>query len=81
MKPLGVDLVKDAQENVKGIRVNLLANQSQNKNYVHHKARDIVFHICENILHKVPLRKGVMRFRMKGKISPDTLDNLRFLTM
>ncbi|WMV41537.1 hypothetical protein MTR67_034922 [Solanum verrucosum] len=70
VKPLGVDLVKDAQEMVKSIQTNLLAAQSKQKKYADHKVRDMSFQTGENVLLKVSPMKRVMRFDKKGKLSP-----------
>ncbi|WMV57610.1 hypothetical protein MTR67_050995 [Solanum verrucosum] len=43
VKPLGVDLVKDAQDKVMSIQAKLLAAQSRQKKYVDHKVRDMTF--------------------------------------
>ncbi|KAH0644574.1 hypothetical protein KY284_032458 [Solanum tuberosum] len=55
VKPLGVDLMKYAQDKVRSIQANLLAAQSRQKKYAD---------------HKVSPMKGVMRFCKKGKLSP-----------
>ncbi|WMV38359.1 hypothetical protein MTR67_031744 [Solanum verrucosum] len=70
VKPLGVDLVKDAQDNVRSIQDKLLAAQSRQKKYADHKVRDMAFHIGENILLKVSPMKWVMRFGKNGNLSP-----------
>ncbi|KAH0653103.1 hypothetical protein KY290_031391 [Solanum tuberosum] len=51
VKPLGVDLVKDAQDKVRSIQDKLLAAQSRQKKYAD---------------HKVSPMKGVMRFGKNG---------------
>lgn len=81
MKPLGVDLVKDAQEKVRSIPTKLLAFQSRQKNYEDHNIRDMKFQTSENVLLKVYTMKGIMRFGKKGKLSPQFIGPLRFLNM
>ncbi|KAH0644860.1 hypothetical protein KY284_032744 [Solanum tuberosum] len=70
VKPLGVDLVKDAQDKVRSIQAKLLAAQSRQKKYADHKVRDMAFQMGENVLLKVSLMKRVIRFGKKGKLSP-----------
>ncbi|WMV32693.1 hypothetical protein MTR67_026078 [Solanum verrucosum] len=70
VKPLGVYLVKDAQDKVKSIQAKLLASQSRIKKYADHKVREMVFQSGENVLLKVSPMKEVVRFGKKGKISP-----------
>ncbi|WMV46816.1 hypothetical protein MTR67_040201 [Solanum verrucosum] len=67
VKPLGVDLVKDAQDKVKSIQAKLLAAQSKQKKYVDHKVRDMTFQIGETVVLKVSPMKRVMRFGKKDK--------------
>ncbi|WMV19428.1 hypothetical protein MTR67_012813 [Solanum verrucosum] len=70
VKPLGVDLVKDAQDKVRNIQAKVLVSQSRQKKYADHKVRYMTFQTGENVLLKVSLLKGVMRFDKKGKLSP-----------
>ncbi|WMV30715.1 hypothetical protein MTR67_024100 [Solanum verrucosum] len=70
VKPLGVDLVKDAQDKVRSIQAKLLASQSRQKKYADHKVRDMTFQTGENVLLKVSPMEGVMIFGKKGKLSP-----------
>ncbi|WMV23718.1 hypothetical protein MTR67_017103, partial [Solanum verrucosum] len=69
VKPLGVDLVKDAQDKVMSIQAKLLAAYSRQKKYADHKVRDMTFQTSENVLLKVSPMKGVMIFGKKGKLS------------
>lgn len=43
VKPLGVDLIKDDRNKVRRIQVKLLIAQSQQKEYVDHKVKDMTF--------------------------------------
>ncbi|WMV33359.1 hypothetical protein MTR67_026744, partial [Solanum verrucosum] len=52
VKPLGVDLLKDAQDMVKGVETNLLEDKIRQKNYTDHKVRNMAFQIGENVLLK-----------------------------
>ena len=53
VKPLGVDLVKDAQDKVRSIQTKLLAAQNRQKKYADHKVRDMTFQIGKNVILKV----------------------------
>ncbi|WMV26604.1 hypothetical protein MTR67_019989 [Solanum verrucosum] len=70
VKPLGVDLVKDAQDKVRSIQAKLLAAHSRQNKYGDHKVRDMTFQTGENVLLKVSPMKTVKRFGKKGKLSP-----------
>ncbi len=62
VKPLGIDLMKDAQYKVRSIQTKLLAAQSRQKKNADHKVRDMMFQTGENVLLKVSPMKEVMRF-------------------
>ncbi|KAH0745920.1 hypothetical protein KY285_007577 [Solanum tuberosum] len=79
VKPLGVDLVKDARDKVRSIQAKLLAAQSIQKKYVDHKVRDIEFQTSGNALLKVSPMKLVLRFGRKGKLSPRYIGPLEVL--
>ena len=66
MQPLGVDLVKDAQDNVKSIQAKILIAQSRQKKYTDHNIKDMVSQTRENVLLKVSPMKVVTRFDKKG---------------
>lgn len=70
VKPLSVDLEREAQKKERGIQTKLLAAQSKQKKYIDRKTRDMVFQVGEQVLLKVSLMKGVMMFVNKGKLSP-----------
>ena len=61
-KPLGLALVKDAQDKVMIIQAKILAARSRQKKYVDHNVEDIVFQSGDNVLLKVSPMNGVMRF-------------------
>lgn len=58
VKPLGLDLVNDAQDKVMSIQYKILEAQSRLKKYADHKVRDMAFQIGEIILHKLSPMKG-----------------------
>ncbi|KAH0781418.1 hypothetical protein KY290_001016 [Solanum tuberosum] len=70
VKPLGVDLVKDAQDKVQSIQAKLIESQSRQEKYADRKVRDMAFQAGEQGLLLVSPIKGVRRFRKKGKLSP-----------
>ncbi|XP_070032437.1 uncharacterized protein [Nicotiana tomentosiformis] len=67
---LGTDLVQDALEKVKMIQDRLRTTQSRQKSYADWRVRYFAFMVGERVLLRVSPMKGVMRFRMKGKLSP-----------
>ncbi|XP_055830764.1 uncharacterized protein LOC129899769 [Solanum dulcamara] len=71
VKPLGVDLVRKANEKVRGIKTKLLAAQSRQKEYADRKVRNMIFQVGDQVLLKVSPMKGVMRFGKKSKLCPN----------
>ncbi|XP_070004523.1 uncharacterized protein [Nicotiana sylvestris] len=67
---LGTDLVRDALDKVKVIQERLRASQSKQKSYADRKIHDVAYMVGEKVLLKVSPMKGMMRFGMKGKLSP-----------
>ncbi|XP_055830927.1 uncharacterized protein LOC129899957 [Solanum dulcamara] len=70
VEPLGVDLVRIAQDKVRNIQAKLLASESLQKEYANCKVMDITLEAGEKALLKVSPIKGVMRFGKKGKLNP-----------
>ncbi|XP_049368391.1 uncharacterized protein LOC125833287 [Solanum verrucosum] len=78
VKPLGVDLVKDAQDKVRSIQAKLLAALSRQKICIPlGKGHDIS--AGEQVLLKVSPIKGVMRFGKKGNLSPQYIGPFEIL--
>lgn len=67
---LGPELVRETTEKVKVIRQQLLAAQSRQKSYAHKRTRPLTFQTREHMFLKIRPRRGVIRFRKKGKLSP-----------
>ncbi|XP_070036762.1 uncharacterized protein [Nicotiana tomentosiformis] len=57
-------------EKVKLIQERLWTTRSRQKNYADRKAREVAFMVGEKVLLIVLPMKGVMRFKRKGKLSP-----------
>lgn len=67
---LGPDWVQQATERVAEIRQNMLAAQSRQKSYADSKRSNVEFQVGEEVLLRVSPTKGVIRFNIKGKLSP-----------
>ncbi|XP_077217960.1 uncharacterized protein LOC143852461 [Tasmannia lanceolata] len=52
------------------VRERLRAAQSRQKSYADNRRREIKFEVDDNVLLKVSPTKGVMRFGVRGKLSP-----------
>ncbi|WMV46155.1 hypothetical protein MTR67_039540 [Solanum verrucosum] len=59
VKPLGVDLVKDAQDKVRSIAAKLLVACSRQKKFADHKVRDMTFH-TGSVAYRLALPPNLM---------------------
>ncbi len=59
VKPLGIELVKVAQDKVRSIQSKVLAAQIRQKKYADHKVRDMTFQTGEKVLLKLSPMKRV----------------------
>ncbi|KAG8503420.1 hypothetical protein CXB51_001332 [Gossypium anomalum] len=66
----GVELIRETKEKVKTIRDSLKAASDRQKSYADLKCREIEFQVKDRVFVKVSLRKKVLRFGRKGKLSP-----------
>ena len=66
----GPDLIKDTSEKVGMIRKRLLTAQSRQKSYANIRRRPLEFEVGDHVFLKVMPKRGVIRFRKRGKLSP-----------
>jgi hypothetical protein len=66
----GLDLVKDAEDQVKIIHENLCIAQSRQKLYADRRRRELYFKVGDYVYLKVSPYKGTHRFWVKGKLVP-----------
>jgi ribosomal protein L21E len=67
---LGPDWIQQTTESVAKIRQHMLAAQSRQRSYADPKRRSIQFQVGDEVLLKISPTKGVVRFNIKGKLSP-----------
>ena len=65
----GPDLIRDTSENVSLIRQCLLTAQSQQKSYADVRRRPLEFEVGDHVFLKVMLKRGVVRFEKRAKLS------------
>ena len=63
------DLIRDTSEKVELIRKHLLMAQSKKKSYADRWRRPLEFEADDHVFWKVMLKKGVVRFGKRGKLS------------
>ena len=69
-KLLGLEIVQVTTDNVKVIRDRLKIAQDPKKRYANNRSRDLEFQVGDQVFMRISPRKGVLRFRKKGKLSP-----------
>ena len=67
---LGPDLIQSTIDKVKVIQAKMKAAQDRQKSYADLSRRPITYDVGDKVLLKVSPMKGVMRFGVKGKLSP-----------
>jgi len=75
----GLNVLRDAEEQVRKIRDNLRVAQSRQKSYVDTRRRDLAFEIGDYVYLKVSPMRSVRRFNMKGKLAPRYVGPFRIL--
>jgi hypothetical protein len=66
----GADNIREAEKQVQIIRENLRIAQSRQKSHADGKRRDMVFQEGDYVYLKVSSIRGLRRFKVKGKLSP-----------
>ena len=69
-KVIGPDLIQETEDKAKMIRERLKVATDRQKSYADMKRKDIRYEVGEKVFLKVSPRKKVMRFGIKGKLSP-----------
>ncbi|GKV24406.1 hypothetical protein SLEP1_g34021 [Rubroshorea leprosula] len=67
---LGLELIQQATEKVHLIREHLRVAQSRQKSYADNRRHDLEFAVRKKVFLKVSPTKGVVRFGIRGKLSP-----------
>ena len=66
----GPDLIRDTFEKVSLIRQRLVTTQRRQKSYADVRCRPLEFEVGDHVFLKVMLKRGVVRFGKRGKLSP-----------
>ncbi|GKV11068.1 hypothetical protein SLEP1_g22354 [Rubroshorea leprosula] len=67
---LGPELVQQSSEIVQLIKERLRVEQSRQKSYADKRRRDLEFEVGDHVFLKVSPTRGVLRFGIRGKLSP-----------
>ena len=68
---MGPYLIRDTSENVELIRKHLRTTQCQQKCYSNKRERPLEFEVGDHVFLKAMPKRGVVRFRKRGKLSPN----------
>jgi hypothetical protein len=66
----GLDILLEAEENIKMVRENLKIAQSRQRSYANTRRRELSFEVGDYVYLKVSPIRGVRRFGVKGKLAP-----------
>jgi hypothetical protein len=66
----GLELIQEAEEQVRIIRENLRVAQTRQKSYADNRRRPLEFEEGDYVYLKVSPLRGMRRFKVKGKLSP-----------
>ncbi|KAL0556245.1 hypothetical protein IC582_004756 [Cucumis melo] len=67
---MGPELVQSTNEAIQKIRSRMHTAQSRQKSYADVRRKDLKFEVGDKVFLKVAPMKGVLRFEMRGKLSP-----------
>jgi hypothetical protein len=65
-----LDILLDAEENIKMVRENMKIAQSRQRSYADTRRRELSFEVGDFVYLKVSSIRGVRRFGVKGKLAP-----------
>jgi hypothetical protein len=66
----GLDVLLEAEENIKMVQENLKIAQSRQRSYADTRRRELSFEVGDFVYLKVSPIRGVRRFGVKGKLAP-----------
>jgi hypothetical protein len=66
----GLDILLEAEENIRMVQENLKAAQSRQRSYADTRRRELSFEIGDYVYLKVSPIRGIKRFGVKGKLAP-----------
>jgi hypothetical protein len=73
----GLDILLEAEENIRMVRENLKAAQSRQRSYANTRRRELSFEVGDYVYSKVSPIRGTKRFGVKGKLAPRYIDSYR----
>jgi hypothetical protein len=65
-----LDILQEAEKQVRMVRENLWVTQSRQKNYADHRRRELNFEVRDFVYLKVSPLRGLRHFKVWGKLAP-----------
>jgi hypothetical protein len=78
-KDYGIDFIKQAEEQVRTIRIHMAATQSRKKSYANRRRKPIEFEVGDFVYLKVSPMKSVKCFGVKRKLAPRYVDPFQII--
>jgi hypothetical protein len=69
-KVFGPDILEEAEKQVHMVKENLHVAQSRQKSCVDRRRRELSFKVGDFVYLKVSPRRGLRRFKVRGKLTP-----------
>jgi hypothetical protein len=69
----GLEILLEAEENIRMVRKNLKAAQSRQRSYADTRRRELNFEVGDYVYLKVSPIRGTKRFGVKGKLAPRSI--------
>jgi hypothetical protein len=73
-KVFRLDILQEAEKQVRMVRENLWIAQSRQKSYADHRRREVGFEVGDYMYLKVSPMRGLYRFKVQGNLAPRFID-------
>jgi hypothetical protein len=78
-KVFGLDILQEAEKQVRMVRENLRVAQSRQKSYTDHRRRELSFKVGDFVYLKVSHMRGLHHFKVQGKLAPRFIGPFKIL--
>ncbi|GKG27492.1 hypothetical protein Tco_0403195, partial [Tanacetum coccineum] len=76
---LGLEIIQETTENMVQIRQRLQAARDRQRSYANVRQKPLEFQVGDRVMLKVSPRKGIFRFRKRGKLNPRYIGPFKIL--
>jgi hypothetical protein len=78
-KVIGLDILEEAEKQVRMVKENLRVTQSRQKSYADHRRRVLSLEVRDFVYLKVSPMRGLHRFKVRGKLAPRFIGPFKIL--